>query len=148
MLYFFLRFVHIAAMASWFGSIMMLTGDIRRSVELGPPHIAPLVGRVRRSVVIATGSGWTTVLTGVALIFDLGGFGAVPVAIHVGLVLGLCLVGVGAFMGRTWDTLLAKHEAGDHAAVGPLLKRMSMLGGIFQLVWTVILGLMVFRAMV
>jgi hypothetical protein len=140
MLYLALRFVHIALMATWFGSVLFLAGDVRRTVTAGPDGFPLLAGRVKRSNVVAIAAGWGTILTGVALIFTVGGFGAVPPTIHVALLLSLVNAGVGAAMGATWGKIAANPaNANDH------LGRLSMLSGVFQLLWTINLALMVFR---
>ncbi len=146
MLYLGLRFVHIAAMAAWFAPMLFMAGDARRSIEAGG-DLAPLRARLGRAGAVAGAGGTLTVITGIALIFAMGGFGAVPIPIHVGLTLGLVLWALGAIgMGGTVRKLDAAIAAG--APKEELLgfaRRMSALTGVFHLLWLASLGLMVFR---
>ena len=146
MLYLALRFVHIASMAAWFAPMLFMAGDARRSIEAGG-DLAPLRRRLSVAGAIAGVGGIVTVLTGVALIFAMGGFGAVPPTIHVGLLLGIVMWLVGAFgMGgtaRKLDAAIASGGAKDQLL--PFARRMSMFTGIFHLLWVVTLALMVFR---
>jgi hypothetical protein len=144
-LYLALRFVHIAAMAAWFAPVLFVAGDARRSIEAG--DLAGLRGRLARSGPIAAGAGLVTVVTGIALIFAMGGFGAVPVTIHVGLTLGLVMWLLGALgIGGTARRIDAAIAAGaGKEQLLPLARRLGMLAGIFHLLWAVTLGLMVFR---
>lgn len=145
MLYLTLRFVHIAAMAAWFAPVLFVAGDTRRSIEAG--DLAGLRVRTARGGQLAAGAGIVTLLTGVALIFTLGGMGGVPVAIHVGLTLGIVMWLLGAFgIGGTARKIDAAIGAGaGKEQLLPLARRLSMLAGIFHLLWALTLGLMVFR---
>lgn len=146
MLYLGLRFVHIAAMAAWFAPMVFMAGDARRSIEAGG-DLAPLRARLGRSGTIAGVGGMLTLITGVALIFAMGGFGAVPIAIHVGLTLGIVMWALGAFgMGGTSRKLDAAIAAGaPKEQLLALARRMSALTGVFHLLWVATLGVMVFR---
>ena len=146
MLYLGLRLVHIAAMAAWFAPIVFVAGDARRTIEAGG-DLAGLRVRMGRGGAMAAGSGIVTVLTGVALIFAMGGFGAVPVPIHIGLTLGVVMwlfgaIGIGGTV-RKLDAAIAAGSSKDQLL--PFARRLSMLTGIFHLLWLTILALMVFR---
>ncbi len=150
MLYLSLRLVHFISMGVWFGSNLLALRDIRTSLAAGPSNIGPLKARMQSGGMLATISGVITLLTGLALIFVLGGFKSVPRAIHIGLLTGIiCAVVGGAGVGRTWFMIEKKLDAGaDAASLAPLMKRIGMLSGIFQLLWLVTLILMVFRGAV
>ncbi len=135
------RLLHLAAMAAWFGAMMFVTGDARYTVAklgdfLGLADRARRVGRAARiaSVVV--------LLTGFYLIYVMGGFGGVPVAVHVGLFNSLVLVGVQATYFRTLDVLLA--DSTDAAALG----RLRWLGPSFHALWFATLVLMVFQKVI
>jgi hypothetical protein len=151
MLYLSLRFVHITFMALWIASGGFAGSDVRRTLATGDPAQVPLLRvRMQRFAILGGVSSLVTILTGIALIFALGGFGKVPVAIHVGLTLGVILGIVGgAGIGGTWrkiDALLGPAGApSDPSAVAALVKRLSMHTGIFHLLWLTTLVLMVFR---
>jgi hypothetical protein len=144
--YLILRFIHIAAMAAWFAPMIFMAGDVRRSIEAGG-DMNPLRARMVRAGVIAGVGGSVTVLSGLALIFALGGFKAVPHAIHAGLLLGVILWLVGALgMGGASRKLDAAIVAGaPKAELVAIARRMSAITGIFHLLWAVTLALMVFR---
>lgn len=147
MLYLSLKLVHFVFMGTWFGSSLFSLRDIKSSFAAGPAHIPLLRARMQVVGRLAMLSGALTLLSGVGLIFALGGFAAVPRAIHIGLLTGLvtAIVG-GAGVGRTWQAIEQRLDAGaDAAAVAPLVKRIGMLSGIFHLLWVVSLVLMVFR---
>lgn len=147
MLHQILLFLHIACAATWFGVGLTLPGDVRRTLALGAPHFEPLAGRVRRTSAIAAVAGVLTILLGLALIFAAGGFGEVSGAIDVGLALSLVMVVVAvAGINRPWSRVVARvAEGADPKELGPLAGRIAMAAGIFQLLWTITLALMVFH---
>ena len=141
-----LKFVHLFTMAAWIGSSMFAPADIRRTFA-GNGDFAALRERMRSIGRVAMGSGALTFLSGLALIFALGGFGTVTPAIHIGLVTGLvtAIVG-GAGIGRTWGEIDKKLAANaDPASLAPLVRRIGILSHVFHLLWLVTLVLMVFR---
>lgn len=146
MTYVGLRFLHILFMASWFGSALFASGDVKRTLAAGPDHIDLLRERMRRFQRVAGVSAVLTILTGFALIFQVGGFGAVPVPIHIGLTLGLVAWGLGIGTGLTWRKIDAELEAGKSPAdLQPLAKRLTGLTMGFHTTWLLTLILMVFR---
>jgi hypothetical protein len=148
MLYLGLRLVHILFMTTWIGSALFATADVKRTFATGEPSHLPLLRERMRKTGIAAGvSGLVTVLTGIALIFVLGGFGKVPIAIHIGLTTGVLALVVGAGgIGGTWrkiDTAIG--SGAPMASLQPLVGRLAMLGGIFHLLLFSTLVLMVLR---
>lgn len=95
-----LKVFHLAAVAVWLGGGLAAPRDIRRTLELGQPHTAELMPRLRTISKIMNTSALFTVLTGLALVFAVGGFGQVPHRIHLGLALTLLAVVVGRWMIR------------------------------------------------
>jgi hypothetical protein len=142
-----LRLVHFVFMATWFGTGLFALRDVRATLAAGPAHVPLLRERMRVVGIAAGASGALTILSGLGLIFALGGFASVPRAIHMGL--GLAIVtGVvgGAGIGGTWrkiDTALA--AGADPATLTPLLARLRAFSGAFQACWFGTLLLMVFR---
>ncbi len=146
MLYLVLKSVHLICMATWFASGLFLPGDVRRTLSSPAGDLDLLRDRVRRMSMIAMVFGTLTLLTGLALIFERGGFGAVPVPIHIGLLLTLFQIGAGVGMGHVWNGLDTQLKQGTpRTKVVAGAGRLSMLAGIFQLLWLVTLLLMVFR---
>lgn len=141
------KVLHIASAAVWWGVPMSMPRDIRRTIALGPPHGEALVVRVNRVRIIAMASGLSTIATGLALLFSLGGFEAVPKVIHVSLGLALILLcSEYALEGRIWRRIVASIEDdGPILDVGRHARRMSYVAGFHHGIWVVILVLMVFR---
>jgi hypothetical protein len=140
-----LRYLHLLFMGSWMGLTVFLPGDVRRTLATDGADLALLDQRVSRTGRAAAVMGLGTFFSGVAMIVSLGGMGAVPVPIHIGLTLTLVMIGLGVLVNRAWSGAYTGLKAGDKAAGEAARKRIAMLSGIFQLLWMVILGLMVFR---
>ena len=141
-----LRTVHLISMATWFAAALFMPGDVRRTLESPNSDLELLRGRANRAVRLATVFSWATLLSGIALIFAVGGFGEVPPPIHISLLLALVAIGVGAGLGSTWRKIDAELQKGTpRDQVAPMAKKLAMFSGIFQLLWLVILLLMVFR---
>jgi len=142
--YFALRLLHLMFATLWFGVGLTLPGDVRRTLSRGRPQVDTLPERALRATVIALGSGVLAILTGVALIFNRGGMKAVSVRIHAGLGLALVLLAL-TVLGFLTHRKIAEviRSGGDLEPARALAKRVSMLSGIEQLVWLIILTLMV-----
>lgn len=138
------RLLHILFAATWFGTGLTLVGDTRRTLALGPPHLGPLFARLRRVTIIMRGSAALSLAFGLGLIFAKGGFKSIAFRYHIGLTLSL-VAGVLTFlMGRAAAKMAAIGEQGDTAQLVAQQKRLAMFSGMFQLLWTVILFLMIF----
>jgi hypothetical protein len=141
-----LRLLHILFTAVWFGAGLTIAGDVRRTLERGKPHTDALGERVNRSLGMVMGAGVATVVTGFALVFARGGFGAVGPAIHTSILLSLGILGIDAVGKRgTWKTI--EGQLGTDAGITAAKKlsgRLAMFSGIGHLLWLVTLGLMVF----
>lgn len=139
----FLKLFHIAFAATWFGVGLLITGDLRRTAQLGPPHLAPLWARLDRAGLIARIAALLTLVTGLALIFAYGGFAKVQPKFHAALGLMIVNIGLGIAMGRIGAGIKALGDETPFATLQPKIKRIAMLGGIHQLLWMVLLALMV-----
>lgn len=146
-MYIGLRLLHILCMTAWFGTMLFVTGDIKRTFAAGPAHLPLLRERVGRVNRVAGIAGTLTVLSGFALIFAVGGFKAVPPAIHTGMTFGITAWAIGAFgFGGTWKGIEAKLDAGaDPATLGDKVKRLGMFTGLFHSAWLIALLTMVLR---
>lgn len=149
------RLLHFVFMAMWIGVAMSMPGDVKRSFADGVPgqrELELLAGRGRLAGVVSTVGGVGTILTGLAMIFLLGGFGSVSAAIHIGLLLAILLAVVGGVLiGGTWNKLMTKLQSGGsnvtREQVEPLLRRYRIYSMLFKTGWLVILFLMVFRSL-
>lgn len=140
-----LRLVHLLGMTLWFGGAIFANSDMRRSFA-NPAEIPGLRGRMKRAGVVSTIGAVSTLLTGFGLIFSTGGMAGVPVAIHIGMTLGLILAGVGGAIAMAWSGIETALDAGQAPdSVLPLVKRIRVLGAVFHALWFVTLCLMVFR---
>lgn len=139
--YHFARLLHLAAMAAWFGAMMFITGDARHTVaRLGDfMGLSDRARRIRRAARIAS---VVVLLTGFYLVYLMGGFGRVPVAVHAGLFNTLVLFGVQATYFRSFDALL--HDTTDATA----LARLRWLGPSFHALWFATLVLMIFQKVI
>ena len=142
--YYVLRLFHLMFAMLWFGVGLTLPGDVRRTLSRGRPQVDTLPERAQRASIIALGSGVLALATGVGLIINKGGFKMVSVRVHAGLGLALLLLAV-TVLGLLTHRKIAGiiRGGGDLEPARVLAKRVSMLSGIEQLVWLIILTLMV-----
>ena len=148
MLYFTLRLLHILSMATWLGASLFQAGDLRHSLAGGPEGLPGLRDRMNRTNRVAAIMGLLTITTGLALIYALGGFGAVPTSIYVGLGIAtlMMLVGGGAIDG-TWKQIEKRLDGGDPPeSLAGLARRLTIATGVVQAMWLTTLVMMVFRA--
>jgi uncharacterized membrane protein len=97
---FLLKIVHIAAASVWIGGGLSAAPDIRRTLSLGEPHSAELMPRLRGVAKLMNLSALLTLVSGLAIVFAVGGFARVPHRIHAGLALTLLAIIVGRWMIR------------------------------------------------
>lgn len=134
-------------MALWFGAGLFANSDIRRSFA-NPAEIAGLRIRMQKTGIAAIAGGVATIVSGVAMVFVLGGFAVVPWPIHAALGLALlqAMVGGGG-IGATWAKIDKQlGEGASPETLLPLAQRIYMFGGIFHALWLINLILMVFRS--
>lgn len=145
-IYYPIRIVHLVSMAVWFAVPLMITGDLKRSLALGKAHAEAAISRVERTLAISTFGALATIVSGLVMIFALGGFGAISPRIHAGFGLALVLLAVEFFLLKG-----AVSRAGGSVAAGkpedaqPQVARVAMFGGISHLLKLVILVLMVWK---
>ena len=142
-----LRFLHLLFMGLWVAASMYVAGDARRSIAAGPEHLPLLRDRVLRAGRFGAISGALTLLSGLGLIFALGGFGAVPRAIHVGFLITLALAVLGAKgVGGAWEALdSALRDGAPAERIAALQLRLQVFVAVFKTGWLVVFALMVFR---
>jgi hypothetical protein len=97
---FALKIVHVAAASVWIGGGLTTSRDIGRTLLLGPPHADELMPRLRAMAQLMNRVALLTVLSGLAIVFAVGGFKSVPHRIHLGLLLTLLAVAAGRFLIR------------------------------------------------
>jgi hypothetical protein len=97
---FLLKIFHIAAASIWIGGGLNAPRDIRRTLPLGQPYVSELMPRLRAIAQLMNVSALATLLSGIAIVFAVGGFGRVPHRIHVGLALTLLAFVAGRYLIR------------------------------------------------
>ena len=141
-----LRLLHFLGMSVWFAGTLTIAGDVRKTIARGKPHTEILAGRVDRALTVGAIAAVVTIISGLGLIFGLGGFGSVGPRIHTGFLLALIVLGVEVMalkptVGRLGDAL----GTGDGRELRPLAGRIAALAGATHLLKFVILILMIFR---
>lgn len=137
------KVLHVALAAGWFGVGLSVPGDVRRTIALGPPHLGPLHARLLRTGMIARISAITTILSGIALVLMMGGFGTVQHRFHAAIALAVVTAGVGITMGKLAEKIVAAGENASPETLSPYAKKIAALSGIHHLLWLTILVLMI-----
>ncbi|MFN8673893.1 MAG: hypothetical protein U0457_17665 [Candidatus Sericytochromatia bacterium] len=142
-----IKLFHIIFSSVWFASAFFTSKDLRVTLEKGSPHTELLKGRVNSVSKMNLISGIFTIITGIGLIFALGGFAAVPKAIHTSLLLTIIVLVIDlAVLNGIWnkiESIINKNESLEEAQ--KLSKKYSMFLGIEHLLRTIILVLMVLK---
>lgn len=147
MLYTALKFLHVLFMASWLVAGVTAGPDAKKAVHMPDPDPARRARADRAKGIFGTVTGMGAIVTGVALLFSLGGFGAVRWPIHAGLLLSVVMAFIGALgIGGNAHKLAAAIDA-DAPLIEreALAKKVSMWAHIKKTLWVVVLALMVFR---
>lgn len=141
-----LKILHIIAISSWFGHKLLVPADIRRSLQGDPQAARDLVGRVERAARIGIGSGLVTIASGVALVLTLGGFGVMPVRIHMALALVIVMFVLGGTLARpSWSRARKAIAGGDLDGARAAADRLIIVIVVEQALWLIVLVLMVVR---
>lgn len=138
--------LHIASAAVMFGVPLGVASHLRRALDSREPGVlrAAAADAARRGLLNQVGSV-VTLLTGLALIFLVGGFGVVPPTIHAALGLLLLAMGLNAMLFKPAGVKLVAAAAAtppDLDAFGVARKRLAMGSGVLQSIWLIILVLM------
>ncbi len=140
------RIVHFLSMAVWFATPLMVSGDLKRTIARGKPHTDAVVARAERTLFIATLGAIGTIVSGLALLFMLGGFKQMPPRIHAGFGLALITFGVEFFVLKPAIGRVGEQLEGDAVKdLKPALAKVSMLSGITHTLKLVILVLMALK---
>ena len=131
------RYLHVVSMASWLGASLWLAGDARRSLSAGPEATRAFLQRALASLKVDRWAGVATLITGAALIHFTKVWPALPMALVVGMALGVARAGLtDGLLFPTVRKLAARLEAGESpATLLPVAGRLAMLSGIGHLVW-------------
>ena len=103
-----LKVAHVAFASVWFGSRWVADVDVRRTIELGRPHVDVLPQRIRRLEWVAIPCGAMTLVTGLALAAWVYGLWTMPPWLRVVLGMTLGTMAVGALLVTpTWRRIAA-----------------------------------------
>lgn len=109
--YYSLKVLHVLVGSVWLGAGLLAPRDVRDTLRAGPTFVPALMGRLRRTARVMNTSAMLTVLTGVALVLAMGGFGAVPLRINLGLALTAAAYAVGRWLIRPSVAEIAQSTA-------------------------------------
>lgn len=140
--------VHISSAATLLGVPLGIPGSIRRAKEGGPAALRHAAADADRRGRIAGITSLLTLVTGIALIFNAGGFASITKNFHAALgLMVLALVVSFTVMKPATGKLVAavQKEPIDEAAVEAARKKLAMGSGILQTLWLVLLVLMFYR---
>lgn len=140
--------LHISAAALLIGAGTGMLKNLRRTAALSREAFGLAVEDAARRAKVMMMSSLTTLLTGLCLIFLLGGFAVVPLNIHIALSLMLVAQVVSATIMRPGVGQLVKlagESVWNPSAVDTPLKKLAMGQGILHLLWLGMLVLMLVR---
>lgn len=140
--------VHVTAAALLLGAPVGVARTIKSSLDSSKSAFESAARDGARRAAIASGGSLIVLLTGIALIFTVGGFARAPINFHMALGIMLVALVVSAVIVRPMGTKLvdlAKAETIDKDAARSLIKRQAMGVGILHLLWLSMLTLMFVR---
>jgi hypothetical protein len=145
-LLFLLKIIHIAAASVWIGGGLSATPDIRRTLPLGPTHAGELMARLRATASLMNRSALVTVVSGIVVVFAVGGFARVPHRIHLGLLLTMLAIVVGRWLIRPVIVEIARASKGAPSGteIDRIVARFRVAVGLEHALRLAVLILMVY----
>ncbi len=141
-----LAFLHVLTVSVWLAAALWVSGDVRRTLAMGRPHLDALPARVRPALGLDAVAGIATIATGALLYWQMG-LGRPRFGLAAGIVLTLARLGLLTAVRRAWRGILARIQAGETVpATDPAARRLAMLAGIAHTAWLFALAGMVLRA--
>ena len=137
--------LHIACIAVWFGGSISLPGRLRRGLAAGDAEFKLVAAEIARGFRLSLMFGILTLVTGLILVSDRGGFAHVSKAIHMGLGLTMLMLLLEFFINRPASNRISQImiNGEDRTLIKPLKTRLAISSGIGQLLWLIVLGLMI-----
>lgn len=139
---------HIAAAALLFGTGTGIVRTLKKSAQVGGRTLLIAAEDAARRSSIMSGASLFTIATGVALIFNMGGFAVAPKNFHTALLVMLGAIAVSLSLLKPAAARIeaqAKSDNIDQAVVSVAIKKMAMGQGILHLLWIILLVLMFVR---
>ena len=129
----FLRFLHIAVAAAWFGHKLLVPGDIKAALASGQGESNDLVPRLNRAERLGQLTGVGTVLTGLLLAWFVG-FDTVAATTYFGLGLVVLAILIGATIARPASNALrsaiSNEDRAGAALAGRQIRRVLAIEGL------------------
>ena len=141
-LYYLLRILHLVAMAVWVGAALWVPGDVKRTLALGPPHLAPLARRVVPALRLGLWGGAATILTGVGLT-GLARSHRIGLAVGFALALFLFILHMTILLPAGKRIARAIESGADLEEARRLAKSLAAFSGVAHLLWLAALVAMV-----
>jgi hypothetical protein len=144
MLHSLLVFLHVLAISVWMAAALWVSGDVRRTLALGRPHVDALASRLRPALGLDAVGGIATIVTGALLMWE-ERLGMPRLGLMAGIVFTLVRLGLLAAVRRSWRSIVVRLQAGEPVRTDdPAARRMAMLFGIAHTLWLLALAGMVF----
>ena len=137
-----LMVLHVAVAATAFGITLPVGSALKRASGRGREVKSAVATMAARSGQLAGIFGVLTLVTGLVLIFYLGGFAVVSKTIHAAMGIIVVMILHGAFFMRPAGNRILAAVEQDEAAWEAARKRYAMGHGIMSLMWLAILVLM------
>lgn len=138
-----LVFLHVLAISVWMAAALWVSGDVRRALTLGRPHVDVLPARIRPQLGLDAAAGVGAFVTGALLMWE-EHIGKPPVGLTVGIVAAVVRLGLLAGVRRAWKSVAERLGRGETVDAGdPAARKMAMLTGIAHTMWLVALAGMV-----
>jgi hypothetical protein len=141
-LYLLLRFLHFVATAVWLGAALWVPGDVKRTLSLGPPHLAGLSRRVRPALRLGVWAGVATIATGAGLTMT-GGSTRPGIVVGFVIALFLLILGMTILLPAGKRAAALAEAGGDLAEARRLARSLAAFSGVGHLLWLAALAAMV-----
>jgi len=143
-----LLILHVASAALLFGAPLGLPRVLRNGLRLGDEPFRVAVDEALKRARLAQIGSLLTLLTGVALIFNAGGFGMTSPNFHAAL--GIMLLAIGfsaAWMGPNTGKLVQSSQPTPvrRSQAEAAIKKLAIGAGVLHTLWFILLTLMFVR---
>ena len=139
----FAKLLHLFSVSVWIGGGLLPPWDASRSLALGKPHSAALIGRLAVVGRILIAAGVATLATGLWLVFLNGGFREVSPRIHVGLGLTILVFALAPFTEVSVSRIRQAVASDDDIGAIVHGRRFSLLASLEEVIRIAVLCLMV-----
>ena len=148
--YVVLRVLHITLAALWFGAPLGVVKLLRNGLEGGPDTFRMSAASGSKRGAMAGIAGILTLLTGLIIVFHMGGFGSVAPQIHGAIVVAVVILGISIGVLKPMGAKLSEiAEKGlddeGRARAEAILKKMGPISHGIHGLWLVLLVLMYWR---